>query len=158
MGTDGWSSAMPPPTAMKSLWQAAVACCAALKSAASRSSITIWRPLIPPEALHQAANALACWTNSTSSPGSMVLAASLNTAMLMVLSPTPRTEEAPPAPGSQILPTPGQVPLVGALDDNVALADVAAVAVADESATYVPATIKVAMAIGSADFRSSASP
>ena len=60
---------MPPPTAMKSLWQAAVACCAALKSAASRLSITIWRPLMPPEALHQSANALACWANSASSPG-----------------------------------------------------------------------------------------
>ena len=47
---------------------------------------------------------------------------------------------------------------MGALDDNVAVADVAAAAVVDESATYVPATIKVAMAIGSADFRSSASP
>ena len=44
---------MPPPTAMKSLWQAAVACCAALNSAASRLSITMWRPLMPPEALHQ---------------------------------------------------------------------------------------------------------
>src|SRR5580692_4085936 len=119
MGTEGWSRAMPPPTAMKSLWQAAVACCAALNNAASRSSITIFRPLMPPEALHQAANALACCTNSTSSPGSMLLEASLNTAMLMVLLPTPRTEEAPPDPASQILPTPGQTPLVGALADNV---------------------------------------
>src|SRR6202050_5976221 len=88
----------------------------------------------------------------------MVLAASLNTAMLIVFEPTPRTEEEPPGPGSQILPTPGQGPLVGALDDKVALADVAAAAVVDESATYVPATIKVAIAIGSADFRSSARP
>jgi hypothetical protein len=56
----------------------------------------------------------------------MVLAASLNTAMLMVLEPTPRTEEAPPGPGSHILPTPGQTPLE--LD-----ADVAAAAVVDES-------------------------
>src|ERR1700719_2677772 len=111
---------------MKSLWQAAVACCAALKSAASRSSIAIWRPLMPPEALHQSANALACWTNSTSSPGSIVLAASLNTAMLMDFGPKPRTDEAPPGPGSQILPTPGHMPLGGALEDNVRLIVVAA--------------------------------
>jgi hypothetical protein len=88
----------------------------------------------------------------------MVLAASLNTAMLMVFGLTPRTEEAPPGPGSQILPTPGQTPLGVALDDNVRLPDVAAAALVDVSATYVPATIKVAMASGSADFRSSASP
>src|SRR5208283_904504 len=121
MGTDGWSRAMPPPTAMKSLWQAAVACCAALNSAASRLSITMWRPSMPPAALHQSANAVACWGNSASSPGSMVLAASLNTAMLMVLAPTPRTEEAPPGPGSQILPTPGQTPLDEVLADVAAL-------------------------------------
>ena len=138
MGTDGWSRAMPPPTAMKSLWQAAVACCAALNSAASRLSITMWRPLMPPAALHQSANAVACWGNSASSPGSMVLAASLNTAMLMVLEPTPRTEEAPPGPGSQILPTPGQTPLVEALDDSVRLAEVAAAAVVDASAHVRP--------------------
>src|ERR1700730_2643152 len=119
---------MPPPTAMKSLWQASSVCCAALNSAASRSSTTMWRPLMPPDALHHAAKALANWTNSTSSPGWIVLAASLNTAMWMVWGPTPRTEEAPPGPGSQILPTPGQVPLVGTLDDNGRLADVAAVA------------------------------
>src|ERR1039458_10191906 len=112
MGTDGWSRAMPPPTAMKSLWHAAVACCAALNSAASRLSITILRPLMPPEALHQSANAVSCWTNSTSSPGVIVLAASLNTAMLMVFEPTPRTEEVPPDSDSHILPTPGQTPLV----------------------------------------------
>src|ERR1700677_185225 len=159
MGTDGWSSAMPPPTAMKSLWQAAVACCAALNSAASRSSITIWRPLMPPAALHQSANALACWTNSTSSPGSMLLAASLNTAMLMVFAPTPRTEEAPPDPDSQIFPTPGQTPLEAEVDENVRLSAVAAAAAADEKATYVPATIvTVAIASGSTDLRSSASP
>src|ERR1700722_10955910 len=158
MGTDGWSRAMPPPTAMKSLWQAAVACCAALNSAASRLSITIFRPLMPPEALHQSANAVACWGNSASSPGRMVLAASLNTAMLMVLEPTPRTEEAPPGPGSQILPTPGQIPLVGALEDNVRLADVLAAAGVDESATYVPATTTVASVNGNTDFRSSVSP
>ena len=87
----------------------------------------------------------------------MVLEASLKTAMLMVLEPTPRTEEAPPGPGSQILPTPGQTPVGAALEDSVSLADVAAAAV-DESATYVPATIRVAMASGSADLRSSASP
>src|ERR1700735_478145 len=132
MGTDGWSRAMPPPTAMKALWQAAVACCAALNSAASRLSITILRPLMPPAALHQAANALACWGNSASSPGSMVLEASLKTAMWMVLEATPRTVEAPPVPGSHILPTPGQTPLE--LD-----ADVAAEAVTDESTTVVPA-------------------
>src|ERR1700685_2390110 len=107
---------MPPPTAMKSLWQAAVACCAALNSAASRLSITILRPLMPPAALHQSAKALACWGDSTSSPGMMVLEASLKTAMLMVFLPTPRTEEAPPGPGSQILPIPGHSPLVATLD------------------------------------------
>ena len=58
--------------------------------------------------------------NSASSPGLMVLPASLNTAMLMVLEPTPRTEEAPPGPGSHILPTPGHTPLVVTLDANVA--------------------------------------
>src|SRR5271155_6246277 len=126
MGTDGWSRDMPPPTAMKSLWQAAVACCAALNRAASRLSITILRPLMPPDALHQSAKAWACCTNSSESPGSMVLAASLNSAMLMVLSPTPRTEEAPPDPGSQILPTPCHSPLVDTLDASVRLADVAA--------------------------------
>ena len=73
----------------------------------------------------------------------MVLAASLKTAMLMVLSPTPRTEEAPPGPGSHILPTPGQTPLE--LD-----ADVAAAAVVDESAMDVPAKITAAIASGSA--------
>src|ERR1700722_11978080 len=119
---------MPPPTAMKSLWHACSVTCAALNRAPSRLSMTILRPLIPPEALHQAAKALACWGNSASRPGSIVLAASLNTAMLMVLSPTPRTEEAPPGPASQILPTPGQVPLVGALDASVRLDDTAAAA------------------------------
>jgi hypothetical protein len=74
----------------------------------------------------------------------------------MVLEPTPRTEEAPPGPGSQILPTPGQTPLDEVLEDKVRLADVAAAAVDDESATYVPATIRVAIASGSADLRSSA--
>jgi hypothetical protein len=78
--------------------------------------------------------------------------------MLMVFAPTPRTEEAPPGPGSQILPTPGQTPLDEALDDNLALADVAAAAVVDDSAMYVPATIMVAMANGSTDFRSSVNP
>src|SRR3984957_16512530 len=159
IGTDGWSRAIPPPTAMKSLWQAAVACCAALKSAASRSSITMWRPLMPPEALHQSANALACWTNSTSSPGSMVLAASLNTAMLMVFGLTPRTEEAPPGPGSQILPTPGQTPSGADPADNVRLIVVAAEAAGDERTTPVPATIiTVVIASGSTDLRSPASP
>ena len=71
----------------------------------------------------------------------------MKTAMLIVLAPTPRTEEAPPGPGSHILPTPGQMPLE--LD-----ADVAAAAVVDEVATYVPAIIMVAMVSGSADFRS----
>jgi hypothetical protein len=141
---------MPPPTAMKSLWQAAVASCAALNSAASRLSITILRPSMPPAALHQSANAVACWTNSTSSPGWMVLAASLKTAMLMVLSPTPRTVEAPPGPGSHILPTPGQTPLEAAPDDNVRLADVVAAAVVDDRATnVVAAMMAAAIAVGS---------
>src|ERR1700677_3515373 len=113
---------------MKSLWQGAVICAATLNSAASRLSTTILRPLMPPAALHQSAKAVACWVNSTSRPGRMVLEASFSTAMLMVLSPTPRTVEAPPGPGSQIFPTPGQTPL--ALD-----ADVAAEAVVDEAAT-----------------------
>jgi hypothetical protein len=69
----------------------------------------------------------------------------------MVLEPTPRTEEAPPGPGSHILPTPGQTPLE--LE-----ADVAAAAVVDDAATYVPAIIMVAMASVSADFRSWISP
>jgi hypothetical protein len=49
------------------------------------------------------------------------------------------------------LPTPGQTPLE--LD-----AAVAAAAVVDEAATYVPAIIMVAIASGSADFRSWISP
>jgi hypothetical protein len=73
----------------------------------------------------------------------------------MVLEPTPRTEEASPDPGSHILPTPGQTPLVVTLDDNVRLA---AAAVVDESAAEVPAKIIVAIAIGSADFRSLINP
>ena len=105
---------------MKSLWQADVICFATLNSAASRLSITILRPLMPPAALHQSAKAVACWMNSTSRPGRMVLEASFSTAMLMVLSPTPRTEEEPPGPGSQILPTPGHTPLE--LDADVAAA------------------------------------
>jgi hypothetical protein len=71
--------------------------------------------------------------------------------MLMVFLPTPRTEEAPPGPGSHILPTPGHTPLE--LD-----ADVVAAAVVDEAATYVPAIIMVAMASGSADFRTLSNP
>src|ERR1700735_5321599 len=109
---------MPPPTAMKSLWQAWVVTCGALNRAASRLSMTILRPFMPPEALHQSAKAWACSGNSASRPGSIVLAASLNAAMLVVLSPTPRTDDAPPGPGSQILPTPGHTPLVGTLDDS----------------------------------------
>jgi hypothetical protein len=81
----------------------------------------------------------------------MVLEASLKTAMLMVFFPTPRTEEAPPGPGSHILPTPGHTPLE--LD-----ADVVAAAVVDDAATYVPAIIMVAMASGSADFRTLSNP
>jgi hypothetical protein len=77
----------------------------------------------------------------------MVLAASLNTAMLMVLELTPRTDEVPPGPGSQILPTPGHTPLE--LD-----AEVAAAAVVDERAMDVPARITAAIASGSTDFRS----
>ena len=81
----------------------------------------------------------------------MVLDASFSTAMLMVLAPTPRTEEAPPGPGSQILPTPGQTPLE--LD-----ADVAAPAAADVRAIDVPANMTVANARGSADFRNVRNP
>ena len=75
----------------------------------------------------------------------------MKTAMLMVLEPTPRTDEAPPGPGSQILPTPGHTPLE--LD-----ADVEAPAVVDVSTTEVPARITVANASGSADLRSCVSP
>jgi hypothetical protein len=78
----------------------------------------------------------------------MVLAASLNTAMLMVWAVTPRTVEAPPGPGSHILPTPGHTPL--ALD---AVADVAAAAVVDESAMDVPVRMTAAIASASADVR-----
>jgi hypothetical protein len=67
---------------------------------------------------------------------------------LMVLAPTPRTVEAPPGPGSHILPTPGHTPLE--LD--------AAAALVDEAATYVPAIIMVAMASGSVDFRTLSNP
>jgi hypothetical protein len=71
--------------------------------------------------------------------------------MLMVLAPTPRTEEAPPGPGSHILPTPGHTPVE--LD-----ADVAAPAVVDVSTTDVPARITVANASGSTDFGSLSNP
>src|SRR5580704_3269948 len=64
----------------------------------------------------------------------------------MVLAPTPRTEEVPPGPGSQILPTPGHSPLVATLDVSARLADIAAPEGADESATYVPASMAAAMA------------
>jgi hypothetical protein len=74
--------------------------------------------------------------------------------MLIVLEATPRTVEAPPGPGSHILPTPGQTPLVAALDDNVRLADVHAAAVVDDSAMNVPARIIVAIANESAEFPS----
>jgi hypothetical protein len=80
----------------------------------------------------------------------MVLEASLNSAMLMVFLPTPRTEEAPPGPGSHILPTPGHTPLE--LD-----ADVAA-AVVDESAMDVPVRITADMASGNVALRSCISP
>src|SRR3984885_11070519 len=75
----------------------------------------------------------------------------------MVLAPTPRTEEAPPGPGWQILPTPGHSPLVATLDVRARLADVAAPEGLAESATDVPASTMVAMASGSTFLRSSAS-
>jgi hypothetical protein len=54
------------------------------------------------------------------------------------------------------LPTPGHTPLeLDAADDDAAAA---AAAVLDEVATYVPAIIMVAMASGSADFRSLVNP
>src|SRR6202046_5886555 len=144
---------MPPPTAMKSLWQAWVVTCGALNRAASRLSMTILRPLMPPEALHQSAKAWACWGNSDSSPGSIVLAASLNAAMLIVLSPTPRTEDAPPGPASQILPTPGHSPLVGALDASTRLDDVAAPVPDGDSETNIAVRITAAVASGSVVLR-----
>src|SRR5580700_1282072 len=58
-GTADSSRARPPPTDMKSCWQAWFVTCAALKRAASLSCTTIWRPLIPPAALHHLANAPA---------------------------------------------------------------------------------------------------
>src|ERR1700735_4842477 len=149
---------MPPPTAMKSLWQAWVVTCGALNRAASRLSMTILRPLMPPEALHQSAKAWACWGNSDSSPGSIVLAASLNTAMLMVLSPTPRTEDAPPGPASQILPTPGHTPFVGRLDATRRLDVVARPVAADDSETNNAVRIMVAVASRSAVRRRSKRP
>ena len=111
MGTAAVSSTRPPPTDMKSFWQAWFMTCPALKSAPSSVSTTTWRPSMPPAALHQSANALANWGNSWSSPGCAVLLASVNTAMSMDLSDTPRTLEAPPGPGPQIWPTPGHTPL-----------------------------------------------
>jgi hypothetical protein len=69
--------------------------------------------------------------------------------MLMVLAPTPRTEEAPPGPGSHILPTPGHTPLE---------LDADAPAVVDVSTTDVPARITVAKASGSSDFGSLRNP
>ena len=51
---------------------------------------------MPPDALHQSAKAWAA-QGVRLQAGSIVLAASLNTAMLMVC-PTPRTEEVPPSP------------------------------------------------------------
>ena len=80
-------------------------------------------------------------------PGKTVLAASLNTAMLMVFGLTPRTEEPPPGPVGDLV-TPGQTPLGATLDDTVRLADVAAAAAIDESA--VPPTMNVAIASGTA--------
>jgi hypothetical protein len=62
----------------------------------------------------------------------------------MVLFPTPRTVEAPPVPGSHILPTPGHTPVALA-------ADVAAAALVDESTIDVPAIITAANANGNAD-------
>jgi hypothetical protein len=81
----------------------------------------------------------------------MVLEASFSTAMLMVFWPTPRTDEAPPGPGSHILPTPGHTPLELELD-------VAAAAVVDVSATDVPAIITAVIASGSTDFGSLNNP
>src|SRR5580704_8027468 len=141
---------------MKSLWHDCSVTCAALNSAASRLSITMWRPLMPPDALHHAANALACCGNSDSRPGMIVFEASLNTAMLMVFWPIPRTDDDPPGPGSQILPTPGHWPLVAKA--NVRPADVAATADVDESATHAPASIMVATASVNAIRRMSTSP
>src|SRR6202035_3276315 len=75
----------------------------------------------------------------------------------MVLAPTPRTEEAPPGPGSQILPTPGHSPFVAMLDVSARLVDVAASEGVNESATYVAASTTVATASRSAVLRSSTS-
>jgi hypothetical protein len=76
----------------------------------------------------------------------------------MVFGLTPRTEEAPPDPGSQILPTPGQTPLGVAPDDNVRLDDVAAPVTADDSETSIEVRITVAVASGSAVRRRSMRP
>src|ERR1700728_459553 len=111
-GTADWSSASPPPTDMKSCWQASLVTWAALNRAPSLSCTTIWRPSIPPAALHHFAKAPASWKNSALRPGSTVLSGSAKVAMSMALSETPRTVEEPPGPFSQIVPTPGHVPLV----------------------------------------------
>jgi hypothetical protein len=75
---------------------------------------------------------------------------------LMVFWLTPRTDDDPPGPGSQILPTPGHWPLVARA--NVRLADVAAAADVDESATLPPASIVAATASVNAIRRMSTSP
>src|ERR1019366_9211681 len=103
---------MPPPTDMKSCWQAWLVTCAALKSAASRLCTTTVRPLMPPAALHHLAKAPAAWKNSTLRPGCTVLPGSEKVAMLMLFDETPRAVELPPLPEPQILPTPGHVPVV----------------------------------------------
>jgi hypothetical protein len=75
----------------------------------------------------------------------MVLEASLNTAMGMVFGPTPRTEDAPPVPLSQILPTPGQTPFVL----SARVATVAAPDFAGVTATLAAPNITMATVRGS---------
>ena len=144
---------MPPPTAMKSLWQACVVTCAALNRAAS---VVVDDDLAAIDA--------ACGVAPVRSGeglgllGELRLQARLNRvcsivehrAMLMVLSPHPAaTEEAPPGPASQILPTPGHSPFV-ALDASTRLDAVAAPVADDDSETNTAARIIVAVTSGGA--------
>src|SRR5580704_5288800 len=69
----------------------------------------------------------------------------------MDLGATPRTDDAPPAPASHILPTPGHWPLAESARERPA--EVAADASADDSPTPVPASRTLAVTIGNAVLR-----
>ena len=131
---------------MKSLWQADSVCCAALNKAASRLSMTISRPLIPPDALHHAAKALACWTIRFRALAHRV-GGVVEHGDVDCLRPHPADRRGAPRSRSQIFPSPGHSPLVDRRY-RVRLADVAATAFVDETATNAPASMTVAIAIG----------